>query len=75
MEPADGGQNRRRPGGINPHWIEDPVFMDHLDSLDEVARATTAPIAVGETRGVAYRSLLALDSLSVIILDLTWCAV
>ncbi|MEE3108392.1 MAG: mandelate racemase/muconate lactonizing enzyme family protein [Pseudomonadota bacterium] len=60
---------------FNPHWIEDPVFMDHLDSLDEVARATTAPIAVGETLGgrAAYRSLLALDSLSVIILDLTWC--
>ena len=60
---------------FEPHWIEDPVFMDHVDSLDAVARATTAPIAVGETLGgkADFRSLIGLDSLSVIILDLTWC--
>ena len=49
--------------------------MDHLGSLGEVARSTTAPIAVGETRGGVgdYRYLLELDALSLIIMDITWC--
>jgi L-alanine-DL-glutamate epimerase-like enolase superfamily enzyme len=56
-------------------WIEDPVFMDHLHSLEEVARSTAAPIAVGETRGgrADFRSLIEMDALSTIILDLSWC--
>ncbi|WP_281685037.1 mandelate racemase/muconate lactonizing enzyme family protein [Thalassobaculum salexigens] len=60
---------------IEPTWVEDPVFMDHLGSLGEVARATTSPIAVGETRGgkADFRYLVELDALSVIIADLTWC--
>jgi len=58
----------------NPLWIEDPVFMDHLSSLGEVCNATLAPIAVGETRGgrADYRSLLELNSLSQIIMDISW---
>lgn len=60
---------------IGPLWVEDPVFMDHLASLGEVARSTTSPIAVGETRGgkADFRYLVELDALSVIIADLTWC--
>ena len=60
---------------FDPLWVEDPVFMDHLASLGEVARATKAPIAVGETRGskADFRTLLELDALSVIIADVTWC--
>ena len=60
---------------FNPYWVEDSVFMDHLGSLDRVARSTTAPIAVGETRGgvADYRYLLELDSLSLIIMDIAWC--
>ena len=60
---------------IGPLWVEDPVFMDHLGSLGEVARSTTSPIAVGETRGgkADFRYLVELDALSVIIADLTWC--
>lgn len=60
---------------IDPLWVEDPVFMDHLASLGEVARSTRSPIAVGETRGgkADFRYLLELDALSVIIADLTWC--
>lgn len=59
---------------IDPLWVEDPVFMDNLSSLDEVARATTAPIAVGETRGgrADYRQLLEMESLSLIITDIAW---
>jgi galactonate dehydratase len=60
---------------IGPLWVEDPVFMDHLASLGEVARSTASPIAVGETRGgkADFRYLVELDALSVIIADLTWC--
>ena len=49
--------------------------MDHFDSIEEVARATTAPIAVGETRGgrADFRYLIEMDALSLIILDLSWC--
>jgi L-alanine-DL-glutamate epimerase-like enolase superfamily enzyme len=56
-------------------WVEDPVFMDHLQSLGEVARATRSPIAVGETRGgrADFRQLLDLEALSMVILDLSWC--
>lgn len=60
---------------FDPMWIEDPVVMDHLHSIEEVARATAAPIAVGETRGsrADFRYLLEMDALALIILDLTWC--
>ena len=59
----------------NPLWVEDPVMMDHLHSLEEVARATKAPIGVGETRGGRgdFRYLLEMDALGLIILDLSWC--
>ena len=60
---------------FNPYWVEDPVFMDHLGSLNQVARSTKSPIAVGETRGgvADFRYLLELDSLSLIIMDIAWC--
>jgi L-alanine-DL-glutamate epimerase-like enolase superfamily enzyme len=60
---------------LAPFWVEDPVVMDHLSSLGEVARATRAPIAAGETRGTRadFRAMLELEALSTIILDLSWC--
>ncbi|MCL4745587.1 MAG: mandelate racemase/muconate lactonizing enzyme family protein [Burkholderiaceae bacterium] len=56
-------------------WVEDPVTMDHMDSIGEVARSTTSPIAVGETRGLMadYRYLLDLNALSLLIMDMSWC--
>jgi L-alanine-DL-glutamate epimerase-like enolase superfamily enzyme len=58
-----------------PMWVEDPVFMDHMASIGEVARATRSPIAVGETRGgrADFRYLLELQALSMVIMDVTWC--
>ncbi len=55
-------------------WIEDPVKMDHLGSLAEVAGETRAPIATGETLGgkAQYRSLLELEAVGVAIMDLVW---
>jgi L-alanine-DL-glutamate epimerase-like enolase superfamily enzyme len=60
---------------INCMWVEDPVFMDHMHSIGEVARGTRSPIAVGETRGsrADFRQLLELEALSMVILDLSWC--
>ncbi len=60
---------------IRPMWVEDPVFMDHLGSIGNVARDTRCPIAVGETRGgrADFRGLLELDALSMVIMDLSWC--
>jgi galactonate dehydratase len=58
-----------------PMWVEDPVFMEHMASIGEVARATRSPIAVGETRGgrADFRYLLDLEALSMVIMDVTWC--
>ena len=60
---------------IAPMWVEDPVFMDHLASIGEVAATTSCPIAVGETRGgrADFRQLLDLEALSMLIMDLSWC--
>jgi len=60
---------------LAPMWVEDPVFMDHLASIGDVASATTCPIAVGETRGgrADFRKLLELEALSMAIMDLSWC--
>lgn len=59
----------------SPMWVEDPVFMDHMESIGEVARATECPIAVGETRGgrADFRQLLELEALSLVIMDMSWC--
>jgi L-alanine-DL-glutamate epimerase-like enolase superfamily enzyme len=55
-------------------WIEDPVRMDHLGSLAEVAAVTHTPIATGETLGgkAQFRELLELDAVGVAIMDLVW---
>jgi L-alanine-DL-glutamate epimerase-like enolase superfamily enzyme len=60
---------------LSPMWVEDPVFMDHLASIGEVARSTRCPVAVGETRGsrADFRQLLELEALSMVIMDLSWC--
>ena len=55
-------------------WIEDPVRMDHLGSIAEVAASTSTPIAVGETLGgrAQYRDLLELEAAGLVIMDLAW---
>ena len=59
---------------FEPLWIEDPVRMDHLGSLAEVAGEVRAPIATGETLGGKgqFRDLLELDAAGVAIMDLVW---
>ena len=55
-------------------WIEDPVRMDHLGGIAEVATSTSTPIAVGETLGgrAQYRDLLELEAAGLVIMDLAW---
>ena len=68
---------KRIVGALDPFdllWIEDPVKMDHLGSLAEVAAATDTPIATGETLGgkAQFRNLLELEAVGVAIMDLVW---
>ena len=68
---------KRIVGALDPFdllWIEDPVKMDHLGSLAEVAAVTDTPIATGETLGgkAQFRNLLELEAVGVAIMDLVW---
>lgn len=59
----------------NPLWIEDPVFMNQLDSLGELQASTRVQIATGETLGGLgqFKTLLQNRGCGVAIMDLTWC--
>jgi len=58
-----------------PAWLEDPVRVSNAPALAEVAAASRAPIAGGETVAGRrrFRDLLALGALDVLILDISWC--
>ena len=55
-------------------WIEDPVWMDRPGEVAELAAATAAPIAGGETLGGlgAFKDLIERGALAVPIVDVTW---
>jgi len=55
-------------------WIEDPVWMDRMPELAELARATRAPLAGGETLGGLgqIRALIEEGNISIPIVDVTW---
>ncbi len=55
-------------------WIEDPVWMDRISQLGELARSTTVPIAAGETLGGSgqIHELLKLGEVATAIVDVTW---
>lgn len=59
----------------DPLWVEDPVRLDHLQSLEDLAAATTCNLAVGETLGgrAQFRWLLEQRAVGLAILDLSWC--
>lgn len=60
---------------FSPHWVEDPVFQDNLQSMPLVAEQTRCPIAAGERLGGLgeFASVITPQRLSVAILDITWC--
>jgi L-alanine-DL-glutamate epimerase-like enolase superfamily enzyme len=58
-----------------PLWIEDPVFMDQLESLGELQAGTSQMIATGETLGgrAQYKDLFERRAAGMAIMDLAWC--
>jgi L-alanine-DL-glutamate epimerase-like enolase superfamily enzyme len=58
-----------------PLWVEDPVFMDQLESLGSLQAGTRSTIATGETLGGLgqFKELLQRQGCGVAIMDLTWC--
>ncbi len=55
-------------------WIEDPVRLDHLGTLEEYRGACAIPVAAGETLGglAAFRDLIEREAVDVPIIDLGW---
>jgi L-alanine-DL-glutamate epimerase-like enolase superfamily enzyme len=55
-------------------WIEDPIWMDRLSDIAELAGSTSAPLAGGETLGGLgqIRELLELGAISTPIVDVVW---
>lgn len=58
-----------------PFWLEDPIKMDSLKSLEAYARACEAPICASETLGsmFGFRDLLETGVAGVVMPDVTWC--
>jgi L-alanine-DL-glutamate epimerase-like enolase superfamily enzyme len=55
-------------------WVEDPVRMDRMGEMGELARATTLPLAGGETLGGIGQidDLITRGGATVAIVDVTW---
>lgn len=58
---------------FDPTWIEDPVHMDELEKVGEVAAATVTPVAAGELLGgkAQFRGLLE-QGVGLAIMDIAW---
>ena len=59
---------------IGMDWIEDPIWMDRIHDLRELADYTCAPLAGGETLGGLgqFRDLIEQAGISTPIIDVTW---
>ncbi|MDQ3811364.1 MAG: mandelate racemase/muconate lactonizing enzyme family protein [Chloroflexota bacterium] len=60
---------------FNPYWFEDPIKMDNLAALAELARSTRVPITASETLGTrwSFRELFERRAVGVVMLDVSWC--
>jgi galactonate dehydratase len=60
---------------FNPFWFEDPVKMDNLSAVAELARSTRVPITASETLGTrwSFRELLEQRAAGIVMLDVSWC--
>jgi len=60
---------------INCFWYEDPIKMNNLDALAELAGYTRVPICASETLATrfAFRELMARQAAGIIMLDISWC--
>ncbi len=59
---------------FSPFWYEDPIKMDNLSALAELARFTRVPITASEALGSrwAFRDLLEQRAVGIVMLDLSW---
>jgi galactonate dehydratase len=60
---------------ISCFWYEDPIKMNNLDALAELAGYTRVPICASETLATrfAFRELMARQAAGIIMLDISWC--
>ena len=59
---------------FEPAWIEDPVRVSSPAALAEVQRATSSPLAVGETLTglAAFRDLIVGGGAQIVVFDVGW---
>jgi L-alanine-DL-glutamate epimerase-like enolase superfamily enzyme len=59
---------------IEPMWFEDPLRMDNVDALAEIAAKTRVPITASETltSRYAFRELLERKAVGIVMLDPGW---
>lgn len=57
-----------------PTWYEDPIRMNSVGALAELARATRVPICASETLGsrFPYKDMLEAGAIGVVMTDLVW---
>jgi L-alanine-DL-glutamate epimerase-like enolase superfamily enzyme len=60
---------------FNPFWYEDPLKMDNLAALAELAHSTRVPITASEVLGTrwSFRELFERHAVGVAMLDVSWC--
>jgi galactonate dehydratase len=60
---------------FNPFWYEDPLKMDNLAALAELAHSTRVPITASEALGTrwSFRELFERHAVGVAMLDVSWC--
>lgn len=60
---------------FEPYWFEDPIKVDNLSTVAELARSTPVPIVVSETLGSrwAFNDVLQTGAADIIMMDLGWC--
>lgn len=59
---------------LDMDWIEDPVWMDRTGEIEELASATSAPLAGGETLASLgqFKALIDDGNIDTPIMDVTW---
>ena len=59
---------------FNPFWFEDPIKMNNMDALSELAASTRVPICASETMAgrPAFREMMAKNATGIVMLDLSW---
>jgi L-alanine-DL-glutamate epimerase-like enolase superfamily enzyme len=60
---------------FDPFWFEDPIKMDNLAAVAELAHTTRVPITASEVLGTrwSFRELFERRAVGVAMLDVSWC--